>query len=212
MAFSTILLDLDGTITNPYIGITNGIMYAYEHLGLEVPERESLRTFIGPPLTVEYARRGFSDEQIKEGVRLYREYYGVTGLFENELIPGTEELLQTLKRMGKRICLATSKPEEFSVRILEHFGVIGYFDFIGAATMDGTRGTKADVIRYVLEETGAAPAECLMVGDRLHDIVGAHEAGVKCAAVLTGFGSREEFEEYKADYICETLPDVVGLL
>lgn len=212
MAFSTILLDLDGTITDPYIGITNGVMYAYEKLGLEVPERESLRSFIGPPLMVEFTRRGFPEEQAREAVRLYREYYGRTGLFENKLIPGTEEFLQELKRMGKRVCLATSKPEEFSVRILEKFGVLKYFDFIGAATMDGSRGSKLEVIQYVLDSTGAKPQECLMVGDRMHDIVGAHDAGMKCAAVLVGFGSREEFAEYRADFVCETLADVAAVI
>ena len=164
--FSTILLDLDGTITNPYIGITNGVMYAYEHLGLEVPERESLRSFIGPPLIVEFTRRGLPEEQAREAVRLYREYYGETGLFENELIPGTVEFLRELKQRGKRVCLATSKPEQFSVRILERFGIAQYF-------------------------------------------IGAHDAGMKCAAVLVGFGSREEFAEYKADYVAETLADVL---
>ena len=212
MAFSTILLDLDGTITDPYIGITNGVMYAYEKLGLEVPERESLRSFIGPPLMVEFTRRGFPEEQAREAVRLYREYYGATGLFENRLIPGTVEFLKELKRMGKRVCLATSKPEEFSVRILEKFGILGYFDFVGAATMDGSRGSKLEVIQYVLHSTGAKPGECLMVGDRMHDIIGAHDAGMKCAAVLVGFGSREEFEQYSADYICETLEKVADVI
>ena len=212
MAFSTILLDLDGPITDPYIGITNGVMYAYEKLGLEVPERESLRSFIGPPLMVEFTRRGFPEEQAREAVRLYREYYGATGLFENRLIPGTVEFLKELKRMGKRVCLATSKPEEFSVRILEKFGILGYFDFVGAATMDGSRGSKLEVIQYVLHSTGAKPGECLMVGDRMHDIIGAHDAGMKCAAVLVGFGSREEFEQYSADYICETLEQVADVI
>lgn len=207
--FSTILLDLDGTITNPYIGITNGVMYAYEHLGLEVPERESLRSFIGPPLIVEFTRRGLPQEQAREAVRLYREYYGETGLFENELIPGTVEFLRELKQRGKRVCLATSKPEQFSVRILERFGIAQYFDFIGAAAMDGSRDSKLAVIQYVLGSTGASPQECLMVGDRMHDIIGAHDAGMKCAAVLVGFGSREEFAEYKADYVAETLDDVL---
>ena len=207
--FSTILLDLDGTITNPYIGITNGVMYAYEHLGLEVPERESLRSFIGPPLIVEFTRRGLPEEQAREAVRLYREYYGETGLFENELIHGTVEFLRELKQRGKRVCLATSKPEQFSVRILERFGIAQYFDFIGAAAMDGSRDSKLAVIQYVLDSTGASPQECLMVGDRMHDIIGAHDAGMKCAAVLVGFGSREEFAEYKADYVAETLADVL---
>ncbi|MCI5667395.1 MAG: HAD family hydrolase [Oscillospiraceae bacterium] len=212
MAFGTILFDLDGTLTDPYIGITSGVMYAYRGLGFEVPERDTLRSFIGPPLFDEFTRRGFTEEQAREAVRLYREYYGETGLFENRLIPGAEELLRELKRMGKRVCLATSKPEQFSVRILEHFGLIGYFDFIGAASMDGSRGTKAEVIRYVLDNTGAAPGDCLMVGDRMHDIIGAHEVGVKCAAVMVGFGSREEFEEYGADYICDDLEQTISII
>ncbi|MGN1339365.1 MAG: HAD-IA family hydrolase [Oscillospiraceae bacterium] len=210
--YTTILLDLDGTITNPYIGITNGVMYAYEHLGLEVPERESLRSFIGPPLIVEFTRRGFPEEQAREAVRLYREYYGRTGLFENELIPGTVEFLTELKRRGKRVCLATSKPEQFSVRILARFGIAKYFDFIGAAAMDGSRDSKLAVIQYVLDSTGAEPGECLMVGDRMHDIIGAHEAGMKCAGVLVGFGSRDEFAEYKADYVADTLADVLNFV
>ncbi|MBP0982685.1 MAG: HAD-IA family hydrolase [Oscillospiraceae bacterium] len=209
MAFDTILLDLDGTITNPFIGITNGVMYAYKRLGLEVPERDSLRSFIGPPLIVEFTRRGLPEEQAREAVRLYREYYGETGLFENELIPGTVEFLRELKRRGKRVCLATSKPEQFSVRILEKFGILEYFDFIGAAAMDGSRDSKLSVIQYVLNSTGAKSQECVMVGDRMHDIIGAHDAGMKCIAVLVGFGSREEFAEYNADYVAQTLADVL---
>ena len=209
MGFSTVLLDLDGTITNPYMGITNGVMYAYQKLGMEVPERSTLRSFIGPPLIVEFTRRGLPEEKAREAVRLYREYYGRTGLFENELIPGTVEFLKELKTRGKRVCLATSKPEEFSVRILEKFGIDGYFDFIGAAKLDGSRDSKLAVIKYVLESTGVSPEECVMVGDRMHDIVGAHDAGMKCIAVLVGFGSREEFAEYKADFVAETLNDVL---
>lgn len=210
--FDTILLDLDGTITNPYVGITNGVIYAYNKLGLEPPPRESLRSFIGPPLIVEFTRRGFPEEQAREAVRLYREYYGETGLFENELNPGTVELLEELKRRGKRICLATSKPEQFSMRILERFGVKNYFDFIGAAAMDGSRDSKLAVIQYVLNSIGAKPQDCVMVGDRMHDIVGAHDAGMKCIAVMVGFGSREEFAEYHADYVAETLADVLNFV
>lgn len=209
MGFSTVLLDLDGTITNPYMGITNGVMYAYKKLGMDVPERSTLRSFIGPPLIVEFTRRGLPEEKAREAVRLYREYYGQTGLFENELIPGTVEFLKELKTRRKRVCLATSKPEEFSVRILEKFGIDKYFDFIGAAKLDGSRDSKLAVIKYVLESTGASPEECVMVGDRMHDIVGAHDAGMKCIAVLVGFGSREEFAEYKADFVAETLNDVL---
>lgn len=210
--YKAVLLDLDGTITNPFIGITNGIMTAYKKLGMEVPERETLKTFIGPPLTDEFARRGFTPQQVKDGVKFYREYYGNGGLFENELVEGTEQLLKELKSRGIKVCLATCKPEAFSVRILERFGIMKYFDFIGASTFDGSRDKKSQVIQYVLDGTGLAPDECLMVGDRSFDIVGAHEVGVKCAAVLVGFGSREEFIEYNADYIAEKLIDILDIV
>ena len=111
-------------------------------------------------------------------MRLYREYYGETGLFENELIPGTVEFLTELKRRGKRVCLATSKPEKFSVRILEKFGIDKYFDFIGAASFDSSRSSKLAVIQYVLENTGAKPEECLMVGNDATEDMAAREVGM----------------------------------
>lgn len=211
--YDTILLDLDGTLTNPYMGITNGVIYALENMGYDVPPRESLKSFIGPPLYDEFRRKfSMSDEEAKEAVRLYRVYYPEKGLYENELIDGVPELLKTLKAWGKRICLATSKPEPFARKILEYFGIDGYFDFVGAATLDGSIGTKTEVLRHVLESTGADTADCVLVGDRMHDIIGAHEVGMKCIAVLVGFGDRAEFEEYSADYIAETLSDVLNFV
>ncbi len=211
--FGTILFDLDGTLTDPYMGITNGVIYALESMGREIPLRESLKSFIGPPLYDEFCRKfGMSDEEAKEAVRLYRVYYPEKGLYENELIEGVEELLKALKAQGKRICLATSKPEPFARRILEYFGIDGYFDFVGAATLDGRIGTKTEVLRHVLENTGADTADCVLVGDRMHDIIGAHEVGMKCIAVLVGFGDRAEFQEYGADYVAEKLCDVLKLV
>ncbi len=211
--FGTVLFDLDGTLTNPYMGITNGVIYALEKLGREVPPRESLKSFIGPPLYDEFRRRfGMGDEEAKEAVRLYRVYYPEKGLYENELIDGVEELLKALRAQGKRICLATSKPEPFARKILEYFGIDGYFDLVGGATLDGSIGTKTEVLRHVLDKTGADVDDCVLVGDRMHDIIGAHEVGMKCIAVLVGFGDREEFAEYGADYVCETLCDVLKLV
>lgn len=211
--FGTILFDLDGTLTDPYIGITNGVIYALENMGREVPQRESLKSFIGPPLYDEFRRKfGMSDEEAKEAVRLYRVYYPEKGLYENKLIDGVEELLKALSAQEKRICLATSKPEPFAKKILENFGIERYFDHIGAATLDGSIGTKTEVLRSVLEKTGADVSDCVLVGDRMHDIIGAHEVGMKCIAVLVGFGDRAEFEEYSADYVCETLSDVLKIV
>lgn len=211
--YETILFDLDGTLTDPYLGITNSIMYALEKLGREIPPREELKSFIGPPLYDEFRRKfGMEDTEAREAVRLYREYYPKKGLYENALIDGAKELLSELSRQGRRICLATSKPEPFAREILRYFGILEYFDFIGAATLDGKIGTKTEVLRYVLEETGVSPAQCVLVGDRMHDIEGAHEVGMKCIAVLVGFGDRAEFSEYGADYVAEKLMDVLKII
>ncbi len=207
--FDTILFDLDGTLTDSYPGITNSVKYALNKMGYEIPSDERLREFIGPPLFDEFSRMGMDKETAEAAVRAYREYYPEKGVFECTLIDGAEELLAELKRRGKYIALATSKPQVFAKMILKHFGIEKYFDFIGGASLDDKISTKEQVLRYVLEKTGADPAQCVLVGDRFYDIVGAHKAGMKCIAVLVGYGSRGEFEEHNADIICETLGDVL---
>jgi phosphoglycolate phosphatase len=207
------MFDLDGTLTNPFKGITDGILYALKNLGYDCPPAEELKSFIGPPIFDEFSRRfGMDEATAKKAVRLYREYYSAGGLYENELLDGAEELLSELHRMSRKICLASSKPEIFCRKILAHFGIDGYFDFISGATIDGSIGTKTEVVKLVLDKTGSVPEKSVLVGDRFHDIVGAHEMGVKCIAVLVGFGSREEFAEYGADFVAETLSDVAKLV
>ncbi len=211
--YTTILLDLDGTLTDPYLGITNSIMYALEKLGREVPAREKLLSFIGPPLLDEFRRRfGMENTEAKEAVRLYREYYSRQGLYENAAIDGAEQLLAVLKLRGKRVCLATSKPEPYACEILQHFGLFSYFDYVGAAQLDGSVSTKRQVIEHVLVNIKVPPEECLMVGDRFHDVDGAHALGMKCVGFTAGYGGREELESCGADYIAETLMDVVKFL
>lgn len=208
--YSTILFDLDGTLTDPYLGITNSIMYALEKLGHEIPPREQLLSFIGPPLYDEFVRKfGMDDSEAREAVRLYREYYPQKGLYENAVIEGTEQLLAVLKIRQKRVCLATSKPEPYAREILRYFGLLHYFDFIGAAQLDGSISTKKEVLCHVLNSLNAAPEECLLVGDRMHDIEGAHAVGMKCVGFLGGYGSLEELTAHGADYIAETPADVL---
>lgn len=211
--FDTVLFDLDGTLTNPFEGITGGVIYALERLGYAPPQRSDLVSFIGPPLFDEFSRRFSMDEQTaNEAVRLYREYYLNGGIFENEVLDGARELLAALCAAGKRVCLATSKPEPMARKILEHFGLLKYFSVVGAAALDGSISKKADVVKLVLEQTRADKNKCVLVGDRFYDIEGAHAAGIKCIAVLCGFGSREEFESHAADYICRDLFEVKKLL
>ena len=209
--YQIVLFDLDGTLTDPGLGITNSVMHALKKWGIEVKERESLYRFIGPPLQDSFMQYyGFSAEDAETSVAYYREYFREKGLYENEVYPGVEKLLTDLKAAGKTLAVATSKPEEFAIRILKHFGLDGYFDVIAGATMDSSRSKKADVIAYCLERLGVTELSgVVMVGDREHDIIGAKKVGVDSIGVLVGYGSREELEAAGATHIAETIPDVL---
>lgn len=203
MGFKYCLFDLDGTLTDPAIGITNSVMHALEKYDIHVADRSELYPFIGPPLDYSFKTfYGFSDEQAVQAIKYYREYFSVTGLFENKVYDGIPEMFEALKDKGVTIALATSKPYEFSVRILEHFDLMKYFDHVGAATMDGRISKKADVISNLLNKMGAqGKDEILMVGDRFHDIEGAKANDLKSAGVLWGYGSKEELQNAGAEYI-----------
>ena len=209
--YNTILFDLDGTLTDPGLGITNSAAYALKKHGIEVADRTALYPFIGPPLMDSFQRfYGFSAERSEQAVADYREYFREKGLFENEVYEGVEELLKHLKASGKRLIIATSKPEEFAVRILEHFHLAKYFDHIVGATMDSSRSKKGDVIAYALEVCGITDkTDVVMVGDREHDVLGAKENGLDSIGVLYGYGSCEELEKAGATYVVETVEDIL---
>lgn len=209
--FKYILLDLDGTLTNPVEGITKSINYAMTKMNKPPVPDEEIPKFIGPPLKTGYMLNlGFIEEEAEQAVWAYRERYTDIGLFENKLIEGARELIEKLVSAGKIIALATSKPEDMSVRLLKHFGLFKYFNFISGADLnpDG-RNEKADIIAHALENLGINTpekrAQTVIVGDRFHDIEGAKHTGISVIAVLCGFGSRAEFEKYEADYIAENL-------
>lgn len=208
--YEFILFDLDGTLTNPGEGITNSVVYALNKFGIQVEDKRELYKFIGPPLMDSFEMYyGFSKEKAKLAVDYYREYYRDKGLFENCVYEGIEDLLQKLVASGKKICLATSKPEEFAKQILEHFQLSKYFDFIGGSNMNETRSKKAEVIGYVLEQCKITDcSKVLMIGDREYDILGANEFGIDSMGVLFGYGSREELEGAGATYIAETVKDI----
>ena len=206
-----ILFDLDGTLTDPGIGITNSVMYALKKFGIEITDRTSLYNFIGPPLMYSFQTfHGFSEEDSTQAVKYYREYFSVHGLYENEVYPGIPELLHELKQRGYHLVLATSKPEEYALEILRHFGLYDYFDFVAGATMDGTRSSKADVIRHALAGSGIQDlSTAVMIGDREHDILGAKETGLASIGVLYGYGNRAEFEAAGADRIVATPAEIL---
>ena len=213
MSFKYCLFDLDGTLTDPAIGITNSVMHALEKYDIHVGDRSELYPFIGPPLDYSFKTfYGFTDEQAVQAIKYYREYFSVTGLFENSVYEGIPEMLENLKEKGVKIALATSKPYEFSIKILKHFDLYKYFDFFGAATMDGRISKKEDVISNLLNEMGAPDKdEILMVGDRYHDIEGAKANGLKSAGVLWGYGSAEELEQAGADYVLASSSELLSL-
>ena len=213
MGYKYCLFDLDGTLTDPAIGITNSVMHALEKYDIHVEDRSELYPFIGPPLDYSFKTfYGFSDEQAVEAIKYYRVYFSVTGLFENKVYDGVPEMLEALQKKGVKIALATSKPYEFSIKILKHFDLYKYFDFFGAATMDGRISKKEDVISHLLEEMGAeSKDEILMVGDRYHDIDGAKANDLKSAGVLWGYGSIEELQKAGADYILVEPSEILKL-
>lgn len=212
--YKHILFDLDGTLTDPGAGITNSVAYALNKFGIVNVDRTELYKFIGPPLKdsfMEFYR--FSEEESLRATGYYREYFKDKGIFENSVINGIPEVLAALKRSGKTVVLATSKPEQFAIRILEHFDLLTYFDFVTGSTMDGERSQKADVIRYALEMANIGKKdEVIMVGDREHDINGANRVGIDSIGVLFGYGSREELEKANATYIAETPEDLMRII
>ncbi len=212
--YKYILLDLDGTLTDPEIGITNGVMYALEKYGIIVTDRKELYCFIGPPLVdafMEYY--GFSEEDAKQAVVYYREFFRKTGIYENRVYDGVREMLEILKKDGKNLILATSKPQEFAEIVLNHFDLMKYFDCVVGATFDGTLNYKADVIAVALKRGNVRDLKsAIMIGDRHHDIEGAKQNKLDSIGVLYGFGNREELTNSGADYIAETPKDILKII
>jgi len=212
--YTTILFDLDGTLTDPKVGITKSIAYALKSFGIEVKDLDSLCDFIGPPLRVSFKKYfGFSDQDCIRAIEKYREYFRETGLYENTVYPGIDNLLKNLKGKNKKLFVATSKPTIFAIRILEHFNLLRYFDYVAGSELDGSRESKSDVIRFVLQQNGQTNlTDVVMVGDREHDVIGAKENNIDIIGVLYGYGGREELEKSGATYIAGTVEELSELL
>ncbi len=209
--YNIFFFDLDGTLTDSSLGITNSVIYALKKFGIEETDRRKLYSFIGPPLTVSFEKYcGFSKEETKRAVEYYREYYRDRGIFENHVYEGMEEVLKELKNQGRTLVVATSKPEPFARQIIEHFRLAQYFDYVAGMELDGRRATKAEVIRYALDACKITDrSQVLMVGDREHDVIGAKAAGIDCLGILYGFGTREELTRAGADYIEKTVEGIL---
>ncbi len=208
------LFDLDGTLTDPAPGITGSVMYALERMGFPVPPREELFKYIGPPLVYSFTTyAGMSEAQAQQAMRFYRERFSTGGLFENEIYPGIAELLKSIKSGGGRVILATGKPEEFAVQILEHFDILRYFDFVAGNTLEETRPEKRQVLEHIFAHFPQIGAKnTVMVGDRSYDAAAAAEYGIPSIGVLFGYGSREELSGAGAGFLAQDVRELSRLM
>lgn len=210
---NNVLLDLDGTLTDPKEGIINSILYALDKLHIIEKSVSELNTFIGPPLRNSFLERyNLSDKMADEAVRFYREYYSEKGIYENVVYPGIKELLESLVKHGMRIFLATSKPTFFAEKILGHFNLTGYFNGVTGSNLDNSRTDKSEIISYAVSVNGLQAAGSIMVGDRKHDIIGARNNAMRVIAVTYGYGKIEELLLHHPDFLAKDCEEVKSII
>ena len=206
MNYTHLFLDMDGTVIDSAPGVTHAVSYALNKCGIQPPPCEELTCFIGPPLVWSLAHfYGMSEEEARQAVDYYREYYSNGGMLECLAYDGMEELLREMQKRGVVCVLATSKPHVYANPILRHIGLDRYFAFVSGPEIDGTRDAKAEVIAYAMEQLGLTdPSKILMVGDREHDTLGAAANHMDSVGALWGFGTREELLQTGAKAVFET--------
>lgn len=213
----TALVDLDGTLTDPYLGISGSILYALEKLDRPAIDENALRAAIGPPLEGSFAAMLGGDAHLaKQALGHYRERFSSIGLYENVVFDGIPESLAVLQQAGVKMFLASSKPRVFCERILDHFGLTPFFATVHGSELDGRLGEKSELIAHILAAEAIDPAHCVMIGDRRYDIEGARANSIKVAAVGWGYGTVAEFEAFPPDaivpHVADLAPTVLGLL
>ena len=207
---TTLLFDLDGTLTDPKEGITKCIAHALTRMGRTPPPLDELAFAIGPPLRPTFGRLLETDDRelIEAALAAYRERFATTGLFENALYANIRESLQVAHGAGHRLFLATSKPHVYATRILDHFGIAPLFSGIYGAELDGRRDDKGELIAHLLEREALVSTNCRMFGDRLHDVIGAAKNGIGTVGVTWGYGSHEELTTAGARVLCHAPRDL----
>ena len=210
-----ILIDLDGTLTDPKVGITTSARYGLAKVGHQIADSENIDWIIGPPLKASLAKIlnvDVDDDLAEQALLGYRERFSVTGLFENHLFDDVPTTLQELKKQGYKLFLATAKPEIYARQILQHFELLQYFDYPYGSELTGERTNKGDLIGYILQQEKLDPMECLMVGDREHDIFGARRFGIETIAVEYGYGSQQELDEAKPKARIKTFAELLNVI
>lgn len=212
-----LLFDLDGTLTDPKVGITTSVQYALKSFGIEEPDLDKLEPFIGPPLRESFMNfYAFSREQAEEAVAKYRERFEDTGIFENEVYKGIPQMLKNLKSKGMHLAVASSKPQVFVERILEHFHLRQYFEVVVGCELDGRREKKSEVVaealRLLFQDKPVEKDLVYMIGDRSYDVEGAKSLHVESVGVAYGYGSMEELKAAKTDYIVQSVEELEKFL
>ena len=210
-----ILIDLDGTLTDPKVGITTSARYGLAKVGHQIADSENIDWIIGPPLKASLAKIlnvDVDDDLAEQALLGYRERFSVTGLFENHLFDDVPKTLQELKKQGYKLFLATAKPEIYARQILQYFELLQYFDYPYGSELTGERTNKGDLIGYILQQEKLDPMECLMVGDREHDIFGARRFGIETIAVEYGYGSQQELDEAKPKARIKTFAELLNVI
>ncbi|MDF2569810.1 MAG: 5-nucleotidase [Sporomusa sp.] len=214
MKYQVILFDLDGTLTDPKIGITKSVQYALAKFNIDEPDLDKLISFIGPPL-VESFQEFYSLNKVEAdaAVKYYREYFTQSGMYENRIYPGIKEMLAKLAGDGAELIVATSKPTVFSETILEYFELTRFFKTIVGSNLDGSRIHKTEIIDYILTAIPHVTRKnIVMVGDRKHDIIGAQNNGIDSIAVSYGYGGLEELRQVAPSFIVPSVNELEQLL
>ncbi len=208
-----VLFDLDGTLTDPKIGITKSVAYALEYFGIKTENLDMLIPFIGPPLVESFMKYyQMSKEQAYKAVEHYREYFSPYGIFENVVYQEIPEMLKELKENGFRLYIASSKPEIFVRKITDRFGLTEFFEDQIGSELDGSRIKKSEVITEAMKRGRLISSDTIMVGDRSHDIIGAKEAGIPAVGVKWGFADDGELESAGAVFIADTVVELKSYL
>jgi phosphoglycolate phosphatase len=213
MKYSNVLFDLDGTLTDPYMGITNSVKHALSKFNITEENTNKLKLFIGPPLEksfMEYYK--FTANDAKIAIGYYREYYSIKGIYENKLYGGVKNVLKILNDKNINCIVATSKLEKYAVKVLQNFDIDVYFKDVVGSNLEGTLLEKGDIIKHIIEKNELEIEKTVMVGDRKYDIIGAKETGIDSIWALYGYGTQEELNEIKPTKYCNSIDELLKIL
>jgi phosphoglycolate phosphatase len=209
-----ILLDLDGTLTDPFLGISRCVSYAIEQQGFPAPDQASLKSWVGPPLLQNFAQffESVGGGNAEQALIDYRHRFSEIGMFENTVYDEIPEVLETLRQEGHQMYLATAKPIVYASRIVEHFGLDQFLVNAYGAELDGTRTDKVDLLQYIVDRENLDPANCTMIGDRRHDMIGARHHSMQAIGVLWGYGSEAELLEAGAEILVRSPAELLQVV